>query len=265
MVKRSHRIIEIAGLPGTGKTTVCKILSLRHGSKSQSIASLCVDFLKKYYVSLLLLPFTVIYFRKVLRVVYYSDVNRTLNLYPLWVVDLLVKAVGLRKFEMGNKVSQEILQKLNSFLFRNLTASIESVLRNKSVVIDEGFIQTGLGIWMRTPAEWNQQIWETYKSYFSSSSWSVIVFCGVGESLRRSEERGLRPVLISLKNSNQSSDWLNEKYVEMTEMLRVVSAEGRASSVIVEDNASPNTVAVTLIRELQSLINGQKIIWWTKS
>ena len=187
------------------------------------------------------------------------------EIVPLWVIDTLIKAAGLRKFEKDNKMSQEIFQKLNSLMFRYIMASIESFLRNKPVIIDEGFVQTGLGIWMRSPVEWKQLIWEIFKSNVPSSTWSVIVTCSTEESLRRAEESGLHPVLKSLKNSNPNTNWLKKEYYEMSEMLRMISSEGRASSIIVKDNATPNVVADTLIGEIKSLINGQEIIWWSKS
>ena len=263
--KRSYRIIEIAGLPGTGKTTACEILSLRDGLRARSIASQRAVLLRKCFVNRLLLPFTVICFWRVLRVVHSADANSCLRLYPLWVINILIKAAGLRKFEKDDKISQEIFQKLNSLMFRYFLASIESFLRNKPVVIDEGFVQTGLGIWMRVPVECKQLIWEIFKTNVPSSTWSVIVACSTEESLRRAEKSGLRPVLKSLNKSNLSTNWLKSEYYEMSEMLRMICSEGIASSIIVKDNATPNVVADTLIGEIKSLINGQEILWWSKS
>ena len=245
------RIVELAGLPGSGKTAVASLLPTSLASTARSSVRRHVGRVRKFRIDKLFLPLTVIRFGKVFRRLH-SRVDPRTNLpYFLWSGRLILRAAA--GFRTGansySSPAESILTLLNELSVEHWLASIESSMFGKNVVLDEGYVQRGIGAWLRSPVNMRAELWDAYVSCIPRKTTCVVLDCEPSEALRRAETRprGLRAVTRWMPDGDANPSELNSQYREMAHLLlghllmdraTVIRADaGRPIAEVVEDIA----------------------------
>ena len=259
------KIIEIAGLSGSGKTTVCKTLSKRPGCTSQSCSPKLYRLLNKFYLDRFLLPVTVWKFQHVFEKMLSGRNEYNKKRYTNWIFILFLRALQTPKNPKTVYFDPtiDVLLIINRILLIYFLGRIESLLRNRCLVVDDGFIQRGLSLWLRVSPELRKEVVNTYCSATPSNIRCVVVDCGASEALRRVEKnRGLNTILRYTKESNYDPNYLNQQYQDMMQLLRNQVLEKELNVAKINPSNTQEEQADIVFNELCELKDGKKIIWW---
>lgn len=134
MTSSEPGLVEMAGLPGVGKTTAARELleELPHSRIS----------------------FFATHKRKL----------RTLRLIWLFAPYALLRfrSVFAQLGSLEPPVRRSILYLLNVFLAELCLATLEAKLRGRALILDEGFVQRGIGLCLRAPETIRSELWQSY-------------------------------------------------------------------------------------------------------
>ena len=154
------RIIELAGLPGSGKSTIAKRLARDAGrARSARISAL----LMRARLHWLALPLVLLRFARV---------------------------ISRLRDEVSPRETREMLNKLCRVTTERALARIESLVCRALVLLDEGYVQVGVRLWMRVPEESREEIWQAFVARVPGSVVCLYVDLDPDEALRRTALRG---------------------------------------------------------------------------
>jgi len=221
--------------------------------------------LNKFYLDRFLLPITVRRFQHVFKKIFSGRNEHKKKRYTIWILDLFLKALQTPKnpqtVYFGPTV--DFLLILNRIFLIYFLGKIETLFRNRCLVVDDGFIQRGLSLWFRAPSKIRKEVVDTYYSAIPSSIRCVVVDCGVSEALRRVEDiRGLNTILRYTKESNDDPNYLNQQYQDMMQLLQKQVLEKKLFVAKINPSNTKEEQADIVFNELCELKDGKKIIWW---
>lgn len=159
-----QRIVELTGLPGSGKSTLAETVRSRAGRAAAASASRT---LMRAHLHWLALPGVWLRFGSVLRT--FRELTST-------------------------RETVTMLNKLCRVSTERALLAIESGLRRRLGLQDEGYVQVGLGLWLRAPGPARDQLFGRYMRCVPRSLVCLCVDLAADEALRRVRERsGGRP------------------------------------------------------------------------
>ncbi len=186
--------------------------------------------------------------------------------YINWKLNLLLNATHTRKTNrtLFSDPTLDFLIILNRIALIRLLGRIESFLRNKCLVIDDGFIQRGLSLWLRSSPELRVEVVNTYYNTISNNIKCIIVDCGASEALRRVKELrgGLNTSLKYIKNSNIEPNYVKKQYDEMMYVLRKQSLNKSVSIAKLDPSLTKEKQADIVLRELHLSKKENEILLW---
>jgi thymidylate kinase len=194
---------EFAGLPGSGKSSLCQKISDSYKIKPHKSLSFFFTLRFRFIFSFLISPIVILKYSKIFGVL-----------------------LGLKNedytFRSSLRVFLSILSTLGDFLLKKNLSQLESFLRGKRSLLDEGFIQCGLSIWLRSPPEIQNKIWETFLQYMPRKTLFILIDLDYELSLRRSLKRkkGIPAVIQSRPWANSSYAYLENQFFQLFHLLK---------------------------------------------
>jgi len=208
--------LELAGLPGVGKTTVTRALATRASNRA-SFFGLQHYWLRKLRLIWLFAPYVRIRFRRVF--------ERLKNADP--------------------QVRRSILYLLSAFSAERTLASIEARITGRLLVLDEGFVQRGLGLWMRAPKAVRDDVWGDFLDCLPSPLTCVVLTLDSEEAQRRAHQRsqGLSPALVNAEPGMESDETLTQRYRGLEQLLHGEALRRRVECLFVPADTDPEALA----------------------
>ena len=251
------RIVELAGLPGSGKTAVASLLAERFDSITQSLAHRHLGRVRRLGFDKLFLPVTVIRFGNVFHRIHSSGDSSQNPPYSLWVARLLMRVTmasrsGAKAF---HSPAESILVLLNEMSVEHTLARIEARIHGKNLILDEGYVQRGIGVWMRAPDEVRTELWETYVSCIPKGTTCAVLECEPSEALRRAESRsrGVCAVTKWMPGANVDSSALGQRYRDLAGLLVGPSLSDRVTFMQADATEPVEEVADSISTALEPL------------
>lgn len=211
---RGAQIVELAGLPGSGKSTVCQ--SLRGNI---SAASGWAEWAKRRkYIRVLFLVPALLRFGCVLRAFLVrrsGDLGRACWRWitAVWrgesrsvqqgVILSLRRAIGLL-----------CLLEIEYWLIR-----IETLFYRRSVLWDEGFVQRGISLWLRAPVQVRDDVWFKYLGCVPKRVVCVVLACDPSVAVVRAMQRVQGFPAIILTSTGGVLSRVEELYSKMAGLL----------------------------------------------
>ena len=207
-------IIELAGVPGAGKSTTCAFLRKSLGSKHLFLTRIYIGSRYKLFISLPLIPYTIIKFYRVFGKLIQIKVKHFSG--PTSVRTML-----------------SILAALNTSMMEYWLSTFEAAMRRKKVLLDGGFIQWGISMWLRTPSGIQADLWSAYLSHIPRDILCIVLKCEPAEALRRAKSRreGIPKVIQSRRWSLMDENWLEDQYQEMSDLLNNEELQSRVTCI----------------------------------
>lgn len=208
--------LELAGLPGVGKTTVTRALAKRASSRA-SFFGLHHYWLRKFRLIWLFAPY----------------------------VRIRLRSVFARLENADPQVRRSILYLLSTFFAERTLASIEARLTGRLLVLDEGFVQRGLGLWLRAPQAVRDEIWKDFLECLPSPLTCIVLTLGPDEAQRRALQRnqGLSPALVNEEPGMESRETLAQRYSGLEQLLQGETLRRRVRCLFVPADADPEELA----------------------
>jgi len=225
--------VEIAGLPGVGKTTAGCELSARLSHSKVAKSGIYRRTLRSLQLVWLFSPYSLLKFRRV-----FSRLGA-------------VSSSGRRA----------ILSLLNVFMAERCLATIEARIRGRALILDEGFVQRGLGIWLRAPESTREDVWLGYLDCIPKNLVCVILTANPSEARERAQTReaGLSKALRSLAPGDSARDPVGEKYAEMQRLLAGDALRRRVRCIEVAAEGGRTQVADRIIGELAAILPAERL------
>jgi len=224
--------LELASLPGVGKTTVARELAKRLSSRI-SFFGIHTYWLRKLRFIWLFTPYARIKFRRVFA----------------------------RLGDTDPGVQRSLLYLLNVFLAERCLASIEARLTRRVLILDEGFIQRGLGLWMRAPLAIRDDVWLDFLDCVPPTLACVVLTLDPVEALRRARQRshGLPPGLRDDEPGGPSGETLSERYAGLERLLQGDALHERIRCIRVPAEGDPAALAERIATEMARALPHERL------
>ncbi len=241
MIKKSYAI-ELSGMPGSGKSFLTKLLQKDFGCKQLILNKKFSKIKYKYLLSIPLIPFILIRFYRVFLVLFFSkftDFNGPTSFRT--ILSIII-------FLSGSVTELKII-------------SIESFFRRKKYLMDGGFVQFGIGIWLRSPPDIKFKIWKAYVSHIPKNILTIIINCEPLLALKRSETRldGVPSVIRSRPWAINSHDYLKQLYLEISDLLNTDELRSRVLCIDISSERDIKEQVNLLVVKLKDFAAIEKI------
>lgn len=229
-------IIELAGLPGSGKSTLAKAINKRMCQTQTSVLNSFKKSRFKLLMSLPLLPYILLRFYRVFKILFFKKFNKS-----------------SKKISSRSKIS--IMATLCISIMEFLISLIISKIKNKMIILDGGYIQWGLSIYIRTPPEIRDQIWLAYLSHLPQNIKCFILTCEPQKALERATQRldGVPEVFVSRPWNFQNTDNLIKEYEEIYFLLKSINRNTNLNCVYISSENDVNKQADIFLEHLKSI------------
>ena len=239
--KKSY-VIELSGMPGSGKSSLTKLLQKDFGCKQLTLNRKYSKIKYKYLLSIPLFPFILIRFYRVFLVLFISkfkDFNGPTSFRTI---------LSIIFFLSGSVIELKI-------------ATLESFFRRKKHLMDGGFIQFGIGIWLRSPPEIKFKIWKAYVMHIPKNILSIIINCEPLLALKRSQARmdGVPSVISSRLWATNSSDYLKQMYLEISDLLNTNELRSKVLCIDISSEEDLKEQVDLLVVKLKDFIAIEKL------
>ena len=230
-------IIELAGVPGAGKSSACTFLRKSLGNKHLFITRTYIGSRYKLFISLPLIPYTILKFYRVFR--------------------KLIQ-IKIRHFRgpVSARTVLSILAALNSSMMEYWLATLEAAIRRKKVLLDGGFIQWGISVWLRTPPEIQADLWSAYLSHIPRDILCIVFKCEPADALRRTQSRceGVPEVIQSRRWSLMDENWLEDQYQKISDLLNDEELQSRVTCIYLSSEIDAKKKAELISSNLEKFI-----------
>jgi broad-specificity NMP kinase len=166
-------IVEVIGLPGAGKSAACKALLARAGGPKQSRVSIAWRPLRTSFVPRLLLPITLFRYRRVLRALRTSSDES----WPIARAVLFFYWSGAKRLRRSENPIVSALFLLATFVTEIALARLESRLRRRTLIVDEGVVHRALGVWIRSAPAVRDAVMAAYLDTIPAGSVCIYLRC----------------------------------------------------------------------------------------
>lgn len=264
---RNGHILELAGLPGSGKTTLSESLLECLGPGHLSLTGKYERWLRRIRFDKLLSPLTAVKFHRVFNALCQNDARYSELPFPLWMLKLIGRGIIIPRRRLAINSPTSILLYLNKIMMLYSLASIEAFVYKKFVILDEGFVQYGLGAWLQAPSEIRQSIWSAYMSCIPKGSLCVVLTCGADEALRRAQLRphGLPTVLQRAPGSRSEAGCLAEQYEGMSQLWTSPILSNRAKCLQIDAELSQKQLVEILLHKIGELASGRDVVVFVRN
>ena len=241
--KKDPFIFELSGLPGSGKSTVIKQISKILKKKPLFLTKHYKETPYKFIISIPFIPFILLKFYRVTKILYNS------------------KFKNLNSF-VSLKVKLSIIVTLSICFTEYVITKTEARLRRKIVLLDGGFIQWGLAIWLRTPPEIQIKVWEAYISHIPNNILCIIIDCSPNEAIKRAKMRneGIPSVFMTRPWSNKDLNYLNIQYTKLYDLIKNQEIKFQASCMYISSLDDSKTQANCILGILEKILPLNKIV-----
>ncbi len=261
----NENLVEFAGLPGSGKTTVATSLLEKLNYDGISLAKKFSQWLHKTHVDRFFLPITAIKFNRVFRDLYQSGINLNRGSFPQWILILTWQLAIRSKTRQLNQLNapKSIFLLLNEMIVEYFSIAIEVLLFRKFVIMDEGFIQRGIGIWMRSPDRIRNKIWNSYLECIPHDAQCIIFDTEVFDRALKQAKlrpRGVHAVLRWFPHAKSDDRALEKIYGALHQLFKTPKICNRANLYTVNVDASSNEVVEKVFHRIVELNSDRRVV-----
>lgn len=230
-------VIELSGMPGSGKSSLTEILQKDFGCKQLILKKNYSKIKYKYLLTIPLFPFILIRFYRVFLVLFVSklkDFNGPTSFRTILSIIL---------FLSGSVIEFKI-------------TTLESFFRRKNYLMDGGFIQFGIGIWLRSPPEIKFKIWKAYVTHIPKNILSIIINCEPLLALKRSQARmdGVPSVISSRPWATNRPEYLKQIYLEISDLLNTIELRSKVLCIDISSEEDLREQLDLLIIKLKDFV-----------
>ena len=234
---------EFIGLPGSGKSSLCNKISDIYKLKSHRTLRIFFSLKFRFILSFIIFPLIIIKFFGIFQVLY-----------------------GLKDLNYGLKGSfrifLSILATLGDFLLKKNLSRLESSLKGKVSLLDEGFLQCGLGIWLRAPPEISGQIWQAFLSCIPKESLFILVDLDHEIAFQRALKRkkGIPVVIPSRPWADNTEAYMKQQFFELSSLLRDEKIRQNTNFFSISSEEDLDTAVSELLSQLRKYIPPEQLI-----
>ncbi len=234
--------IELSGMPGSGKSFLTKLLKKDFGCKQLTLNKKFSKIKYKNLLSIPLIPFILIRFYRVFLVLFFSkfrDFNGPTSFRT--ILSIII-------FLSGSFAELKI-------------ASLESFFLRKKYLMDGGFVQFGIGIWLRSPPEIKFKIWKAYVMHIPKNIMLIIINCEPLLALKRSQARldGVPSVISSRPWATNSQDYLKQMYLEISDLLNTNELRSKVACIDISSEEDLREQVYLLVEKLKDFAAMEKL------
>lgn len=146
-----------------------------------------------------------------------------------------------------------ILFFLNVFAMERGLASLEAWLRGRTLVMDEGYVQHALGVWLRSPDALRERILREYLDGVPRGGSCIALICDPERALERAgaRPRGVPKIMKKGEEADRGHRF-SPRYAQLADVLDSRDLKERFSWSQVEARGSVEEVADAVLRILRA-------------
>ena len=237
LASSSPSYIELAGLPGCGKTTICNLLVKRLGVKRLRLANGYITSRYKALIGLAILPVTVGRFHR--------------------FVTASVRSQGPGGL---GRTRLSVLSTLNGLMMEYGLAAIEAAFRRKLMILDGGFVQHGISVWLRAADALRTELWSAYLEHVPDTTLCIVLDCDPVVALQRARARPEGVPAVFKRHASSDDGWLLEQYRRVDELLGGRALASRVNCVHLDAGMECDEIVNLVVAEIQALTSLDDVV-----
>lgn len=251
--------LELAGLPGSGKSTLCREFHAQYGSASYSWVAKHRKRIRRTVLFNAFAPVAAWRFYGVLK-----QAARSEGRNPATAVLGSTFAVLLRKRKQTAQSTDTVVS-LHSFLalfsMELAVTRLESMLKRTFIVYDEGYVQRLVGVWLRFPVEQRQGAWDAFVAAIPADLHCALIDAAPATALERASKRpgGVSRIFEEACEPMDDPASLSRLYHEVDGRIRGLESNPRITLHRIEDLATPAETAAVLVTLVKEHAKGRPV------
>lgn len=251
--------LELAGLPGSGKSTLCREFHAQYENASYSWVAKHRKRIRRTILFNAFAPVATWRFYGVLRQAARSDGRN-----PSTAVLGSTLAVLLRQRKQTSQSTDAVVS-LHSFLalfaMELAVTRLESLLKRTFIVYDEGYVQRLVGVWLRFPVEQRQAAWDAFVAAIPADLHCALIDAAPAVALERASKRpgGISRIFEEACDTTDDPASLSRLYRDVGGRIRGLESNPRIVLHRIEDRATPAETAANLVTLVKEHANGRPV------
>jgi len=253
------KALELAGLPGSGKSTVCREFQQQHGNASYSWVAKHRKRIRRTLLLNAFAPVAAWRFYGVLK-----QAARSEDRHPATAVLGSTVAVLLQARKRTAQSSDAVVR-LHSFLtlfaMELAVTRLEAMLKRSFIVHDEGYVQRLVGIWLRFPSEYRQAAWDAFVAAFPADLHCALIDAAPAMALERASKRpgGVSRIFAEACEEPDDPAALLALYRDVDSHIRGLESSTRIVLHRIEDRATSAETAAQLVALVKEQAGGRPV------
>jgi len=251
--------LELAGLPGSGKSTICREFQRQHGNAHYSWVAKHRKRIRRTLLLNVFAPVAAWRFRAVLK-----QAARSEGRSPLTAVLGSTVAV-LAQQRKRTAQSADAVVRLHSFLalfaMELAVTRLEATLKRSFVVHDEGYVQRLVGVWLRFPAEHRQAAWDAFVAAIPADLHCALIDASPAMALERASKRpgGVSRIFAEACGDPDDPASLLGLYRDVDGRIRSLESSTRIVLHRIEERPTPAEMAAQLVALVEEQAGGRPV------
>ena len=251
--------LELAGLPGSGKTTICREFANQHADARYARVSRHRRRVRRSVLFNLFSPIAAWRFYRVLELAARSE-----GRFPPRAVSASALEVLWRRRKQSAE-SADALIRLHSFLtlflMEHSLARIEAMLKRTFSLHDEGYVQRLIGVWLRFPREHRAAAWDAFVAAIPSGVHCAFVDVPAAQALERALERraGVSRIFTEACDGPAEKASLLRLYEEVHDLVRELESSRGVVLHRIDARATPAEMAAELAALVREQSRGRPV------
>jgi len=253
-------VVELAGLPGAGKSTVTGILLEQLGPTRAARIGTWRSRLRSLRMKWLFLPYAAMRYPRPLSYLLAANAvvkppkGRLALARRVW--DVILRGRGDRDGPAFARLT--VLLAFSGGIAEYSLARLEAVLRRRPVLVDEGLIQLGTALWLGAVPEYRERFWQSWVAQLPDSSRCLLLDVEPERALARASGRSTGLPWMFSTAATLHGDILAAGlvYRDMYDLLSGDTLRQRVACETIRSTASARAVASEVTRTLELTASG---------
>lgn len=197
--------------------------------------------MRRLWVDRLFVPLTAVRFRRIFSAL---DPTGSPGRSSVRLAQITVRGI-LRPGNPKSNGPIDILWLLHEAMIEQWLAKLEASIRGGTLVLDEGLLERGVGVWLRAPEERRDAAWTAFLAAVPTGLRCLMLTCPPQVAFQRAglRPRGIGAVARWAPNGASPDEWAEQHYPRITSLMEHAASDPRLRVHLMDSALDSDTLA----------------------